>query len=156
LSHVTFGTHYRSVATFETAVLTALSSVYGIDIDQENVGQARGFLKADVAHHMKLQPATVPVTDGFWSAVDAILGTNIIRGDTLADTQKIRLAEYHWQRKAGYVIRAWSYLKEPDSQLDLFAEADPGPGRDEVAIHYSLLADNPEPVTASRTRTGVA
>lgn len=154
LAYVKFGGHYKSVATFETAVLKSLSSIYGIDIDLENVDQSKGFLKADIAHHMNLHLNTVPVSDGFWSAVEAILETNVIRADTLKDAHKIRLVEYRWQRKAGHVIREWSYLEEPDSQLDLFAQAPDARTLDEVAIHYSLLGDNPEPVAAKRTRSG--
>lgn len=148
LAYVKFGGLYRSVATFETAVLRALSSIYGIDIDSENVEQSRQFLKADIAHHMNLQLNTVPVTGGFWSAVDAILSTNIIRADTLKDGQQIRLVEYQWQRKTGHVIRDWSPLEKPGGQYDLFGEVPDECKRDEVAIHYSLLRDNPEPVRA--------
>lgn len=154
LAYVKFGGLYKSVATFETAVLKALSSIYGIDIDPENVEQSKGFLKADIAHHMNLRLNTVPVSDEFWSAVDAILETNIFLADTLKDAQTIRLVEYHWQRKTGLVIREWSYLEEPEAQMDLFAEAPDAHTRDEVAIHYSLLGANPEPVAAKRTRSG--
>lgn len=150
LAYVKFGGIYRSVGTFETAVLKSLSSIYGIDIDAENVEQSRHFLKADIAHHMNLQLNTVPVTGGFWPAVDAILSTNVTRADTLKDGQRIRLVEYHWQRKTGHVIREWSSLDEPDAQYDLFGEIPDDSQRDEVAIHYSLLADNPEPVRVDR------
>jgi hypothetical protein len=146
LAFVEFGRLYRSAATFETAVLRSLSSVYGIDIDPENVEQSRQFLKADVAHHVNLHLNTVPVSDGFWLAVDAILRTNVIRADTLKDAKRIRLVAYHWQRKTGHVVREWSYLEEPDSQYDLFGESPDTSQGDEVPIHYSLLADNPEPV----------
>lgn len=154
LAYVKFGGLYKSVPTFETAVLKALSSIYGIDIDPENVDQSKAFLKADIAHHMNLHLNTVPVSDGFWSAVDAILETNIIQADTLKDAQKIRLVEYRWQRRTGHVIREWSSLEEPESQMDLFTEAPDAHTLDEVAIHYSLLGAIPEPVAAKRTRSG--
>ena len=32
--------------------------------------------------------------EGFWSAVEAILNTNIVRADTLADAQVIELVAY--------------------------------------------------------------
>lgn len=150
LAYVKFGGIYRSSATFETAVLRALSSIYGIDIDRENVEQSRQFLKADVAHHMNLQLNTVPVSQGFWTAVDAILSTNIIQGDTLKDAQRVRLVEYRWQRKVGQVIREWSYLEEPEAQYDLFGEAPDDRSRDEEVIHFSLLAANPEPIRAAK------
>jgi len=145
LAHIKFGGIYRSVATFETAVLKAVSSIYGIDIDQENIDQSRQFLKADVAHHMNLQLNTVPVSEDFWNAVDAILESNIIRADTLKDAQQIRFVEYHWQRKTGYVIREWTYMEEPEPQYNLFEEAADSTLREEFAIHYSALAENAEP-----------
>lgn len=148
LAYVEYGTRYRSISAFETAVLKALSSIYGIDIDPENVEQSRGFLKADIAHRMNLQLNTEPVTEGFWPAVDAILHTNIIRADTLKEAQQIRLVEYQWQRRAGCVIRQWSYLEPPAFELDLFAQAPETADRDATVIHYSLIADNPAPVTA--------
>lgn len=149
LAFVERGATYRSVAAFETAVLKALSSIYGIDIDPENVEQSRGFLKADVAHHVNLQLNTEPATDGFWSAVDAILGTNIVLADALNDAHQIRLPEYKWKSKTGYVVRHWSFLEPPVP--DLFDEAPELPDCDEIAIHYSLLKDNPEPVAAPRS-----
>jgi hypothetical protein len=154
LAYVEYGTRYRTVSTFEAAVLKALSSIYGIDIDPENVEQSRGFLKADVAHHMNLQLNTEPATDGFWAAVGAILHTNVVRADALKDAQRIRLPEYKWQRKAGYVVRRWSYLEPRAFDLDLFGGTPGLPDRDEVAIHYSLLGDNPEPVKAWGTARG--
>lgn len=154
LAYVKFGGLYRSVATFEAAVLKCLSSIYGIDIDAENVEQSKGFLQADIAHHMNLHLNTVPVTNGFWSAVEAILATNIIRADTLKDARAIRLVEYHWQRKTGHVVREWSYLEEPPSQMDLFVEPPSARARDEVPIHYNLLGTNPEPIVTQRTRSG--
>ncbi len=154
LAYVEYGTRYRSVPAFEAGVLKALSSIYGIDIDPENVEQSRGFLKADVAHHMNLQLNTEPATKGFWSAVDAILHTNIVRADALKDAHQIRLVEYQWQRKVGYVVRRWSNLEPPAYELELFAPAPDLPDRDAVAIHYSLLGDNPEPVTAGGLSKG--
>lgn len=146
LAYVKFGGLYRSVATFETAVLRALSSIYGIDIDPENVEQSRQFLKADIAHHLKENLNTISASEGFWSAVAAILSTNVIRADTLKDAQNIRLAEYQWQRRTGYVIRKWSYLHEPEAQYDLFVDVRDQKHRDdEVPIHYSRLAHTPAP-----------
>ena len=146
LAYVKFGGLYRSVATFETAVLRALSSIYGIDIDPENVEQSRQFLKADIAHHLKENLNTISASEGFWTAVDAILSTNVIRADTLKDAQTIRLVEYHWQRKTGYVIREWSYLEEPAAQYDLFFDVrDQQQFDDTAAVHYSRLAGSTAP-----------
>lgn len=147
---------YRSPATFEAAALKALASIYGIDIDASNVDQSRKFLLAELAHHLNMQLNTVPVSDGFWSAVDAILATNILCADTLQDAKRIELVEYRWQRKTGHVLREWSRLEQSDEQPDLFGEVSTEPKLDAVAMHYSLLADNPEPATITAKGRGRA
>ena len=140
---------YRSTVTFETAVLRALSSIYGIDIDASNVEHSRQFMHAEVNHHVNLQLNTVPVTDGFWTAVETILGTNIVQADTLADAKTIELVEYKWQRRAGLVLRECSFMEESASdQMDLFAQSAYEPKRDEVPIEYGDLVRNPEPTVA--------
>lgn len=135
---------YRSTATFETAILRALSSIYGIDIDPSNVEASRGFMRAEVAHHVNLELNTVPMTEGFWGAVESILATNIIRADTLKDAQSIRLVEYHWERRAGFVTRTWSPLEEA-GQPELFSIYDEGAMADAAPLHYRDLPDNPRP-----------
>lgn len=148
---------YKSQATFETALLKALASIYGIDIDQSNVEASRGFLKAEIAHHANLEMNTMPLTEGFWRAVDAILGANIIHADALEDAMTIRLTEYHWERQTGYLTRGWSYLKEQETQLDLFAApADPRRDRDAKPIHFGELAYNPGPVLAGHAQKEAA
>lgn len=145
LAFVTYGPIYRSNATLEAAVLKALASIYGIDIDAENVEQSRHFLRADIAHHMNLHMNTFMPTEGFWGAVDVILKTNIIQADTLKDSKEIRFVEYVWQRKTGFLIRKWSFFEEPEDQLDLFEAFAEGASNDSEAIHYSQLADYPKP-----------
>jgi hypothetical protein len=137
---------YRSDATFETAVLKAVSSTYGIDIDPTNVDHSRKFMRAEVGHHLDHHGRSVTVD--FWSAIDTILGTNIVCADTLADAKRIELVDYHWQRKAGLVIREWSFLEE-DEHVDLFS-TEATPKRDEVPLVYGELSKHPEPTEATR------
>ena len=138
----------RTPARLEVAVLRALSSIYGIDIDASNVAQSRGFLQAEVAHHLNLHLNTTPVSDDFWRAVDVILHSNIVRADTLADGKHILLVNYQWQRKLGYVRRVWSPLEEDPQpvQSTLFDVAAPE-RRDDAPIHFRDLADHHDPVT---------
>lgn len=149
-----FRPHFRSASAIEAAALRALSSIYGIDIDQSNVEESRHFLGVEIEHHMNLALNTEPVTPGFMSAVDTILTTNIQRADTLKDAKSIRLVEYKWQRRTGYLIREWSNLEEADEQPDLFSQVPDEPTQDAVAIHYSVLADNPRPVVPTKRGSG--
>ena len=116
---------YGSGEEFEHRVLRCLASIYGIDIDRENVADSRLRLHAVTAHHVG-DPAAR--TEGFWTAVDAILATNIVRADTLADAAVIELVSYR-PGKAGTFLREWSTLEDPPpaAQMDLFALPDAPP-----------------------------
>lgn len=141
---------YGSGDRYEHRVLRCLVSIYGIDIDAENVEDSRRRMQALIARHVG-DPAMR--TEGFWAAVNAILGTNIIRADTLADGSVIELVSY--RPGAGCTFtREWSVLEEPeeDSQLDLFASLPGEPQRDELAVHYAELAANPKPTVAKTGR----
>lgn len=128
---------------FEHRILRCVASIYGIDIDEENVGDSRRRMHAVVSAHVG-DPATR--SEGFWSAVDVILSTNIVRADTLADAQIIELVSYQ-PGKGGTFLRAWSVLEEStDSQLDLFDVLADEPLRDAVPVHYTQLAANPKPL----------
>lgn len=141
---------YRTQVTLEAAMLKALSSIYGIDIDESNVEASRGFMKAEIAHHANLQLNTIALGDGFWGAVEAILLANIVCADALNDANDIRFIEWHWERRSGYVTRRWSRLIEREEQADLFAPATTAPDRDVAPLHFSMLESNPNPIRVSR------
>jgi len=133
---------------YEHRVLRCLASIYGIDIDQENVTEARDRLRAVIASHFNDNWNTQPPSPGLASGVDVILNTNIIRADTIVDARKIELVAYRPGRGVTFV-REWTFLEEPQSQLDLFGEIYGGePCRDAVPVHYADLAANPRPVEA--------
>lgn len=131
---------------FEHRILRCLTSIYGIDVDRDNVEGTRRRLYAVIAAHVG-DRATC--TDGFWSAVDVVLSTNIVRADTLADAAVTELVAYE-PGPAGTFIREWSTLDEstPDSQLGLFDILPDEPRRDAMPVHYTQLASNPKPVDA--------
>lgn len=134
---------YGTGAEFEHRVLRCLASIYGIDIDPDNIDDSRRRLQAVTTFHVGNPAAR---TDGFWSAVDVILATNIVRADTLADASVVELINYQ-PCEGGTFVREWSPLEEsePANQMDLFAL--PGePQRDAVPVHYTELAANPKPI----------
>lgn len=137
---------YGGGEEFEHRILRCVASIYGIDIDAENVDDCRRRMTALIAAHVD-DPASR--TDGFWSAVEVILTTNIVRADTLADAQVIELVSYQ-PGEGGTFLREWSTLEEPatDSQLDLFDVLPDEPRRDAVPVHYTQLAANPKPLAA--------
>jgi hypothetical protein len=140
---------------YEHRILRCLASIYAVDIDPENVTETRDRLRWVVASHIDNDLVSWSVSDGFAAAVNVILATNILQGDTLSQARTIEFIEYRPGR-AGTFTRAWSFLEDPPEveQLDLFSEPAAEPKRDEVPIHYGLLAVNPQPVTAKSERSG--
>ncbi len=120
---------------YEHRILRCVSSIYGIDLDIDNVIESRDRLRAVVQSHLDNDLNTQAPTDGLASAVDLILSTNIIRADTLADAAKIELVQYHPGR-GGTFTREWSFLKEPgnSAQLDLFGEIAAEPRKDATGL----------------------
>ena len=79
---------------FEFRIIFALSSVYGIDISQENIDQARARMKALIVHSYSTGQNTWVPEDGFYDSVDYVLETNIVLGDSLNHAEKVIFVEY--------------------------------------------------------------
>ncbi|HEX7646364.1 MAG TPA: hypothetical protein VF450_03015, partial [Noviherbaspirillum sp.] len=82
----------------------------------------------------------------FASAARAIVTSNIIHADFLADASCTEVIDYQALR-SGMFLRVWSVLDdsaEPEPIRDLF-HPEPAPKRDEVPIHYTELAAYHEP-----------
>jgi hypothetical protein len=131
---------------YEHRVLRCLASVYGIDIDYENVMESRDRLLAVIASRLDRDMNTVAPTEGLALAVEAVLESNIVVGDSLNEAHKILLVHYR-PTKVGFFLREWSYLEESGDpgQPGLFGGRVVEPRRDREPIHYSLLAEHPDP-----------
>ncbi|MGW9111871.1 hypothetical protein [Microbacterium sp. NPDC055683] len=132
---------YGIGAQFEFRTLRALASIYGIDINSENVEESRDRLRAAVASHIDMEMNTKPASSGFADAVDVVLETNIIRADSLADTASIMFVDYRPSRGHTFV-REWSPMQPAEEQglLAVF-----NTWQDTTPVHYTELARNPEP-----------
>ena len=137
---------YRDGEEYEHRILRCLASIYGVDIDPENVEDSRRRMHAELKAHVGDTNARAP---GFWSAVEAILTTNLVRADTLADSTIIELVSYE-PGVVGTFVREWTTLEETeaDAQLDLFSALPDEPQRDAIPVHYTKLAANPKPLAA--------
>jgi len=133
---------YRQATVYEHRVLRALASIYAIDIDPENVQECKDRLRAVINSHLDNDSNTRVVSEGFATAAEIILATNIICADTLKDAQAIEVVDYQ-PGPRGTFVREWSTLASPGNQLDLFSR----PKRDEAPVHYSQLASLPGPIT---------
>lgn len=139
--------HIRAVQRYEHWMLRALASVYAVDICADNVTESRDRLLAVLRSHYDLDANSTIPTEGFYPGARAILGTNILQGDTLKDATRMEVVDYHATRGHAFV-RTWSMLDDSErtrTPLDLFS-FDMEEKKDAVPVHYALLADNPDPV----------
>lgn len=118
---------------YEFALLRCLASTYGVDINEENVLEARERIRAviDAAHVFN----GGPVTAGFSAAAAAILHTNVVVGDSLHGADAIVFVAYTPLDGERFARKA-SYLEDP--KMDLFYEP-PAPMR---TVHYSELGSD--------------
>ena len=145
LAGVRFG-KVKSVTRYEHWLLRALASIYGVDISADNVEETRVRLLEVLRSHYHNDANTIAPSEGFASAACAIVTSNIIHADFLADASCTEVIDYQALR-SGMFLRVWSVLDdsaEPEPIRDLF-HPEPAPKRDEVPIHYTGLAAHPEP-----------
>lgn len=136
---------------YEHRILRSLSSIYAVDINQENIKESRDRLRAVINSHLDNDLNTSVVTEGFARAVEVILGTNVILANTLDDADKIELVEYHPGR-SGTFTREWSFLEEAPDDLFSYSTI----RKDAKPLHYSDLAANPRAVPEALTNSGKA
>lgn len=127
---------------YEHRILRALASIYAVDINEENVEESRDRLRAVVNSHIDNDMNTKAASAGFADAVDIILASNIILGDTMSRRGDITLIDYK-AGKGGTFTREWAPLDSQDEGLFAFLAP-----RDEVPVHYRDLPANPAPTTA--------
>ena len=133
---------YRQIPVYEHRILRAIASIYAIDIDPENVQECKDRLRAVISSHLDNDLNTRVVSEGFASAVEVILATNILCADTLKDANTIEFIDYQ-PGPRGTFVREWSTLASSGNQLDLFSR----PYHDGAPIHYAELASFPGPIT---------
>ena len=115
---------------YEFALIRCLTSIYAIDISDENVHEARGRMR-DLAkaaasfHHQDATPE-------FNAAVTAVIEGNVVIGDSLNNAADIVFVEYDALPNEKFA-RTLTHLETPD--LDLFyIPPEPLP-----IVHYSKL-----------------
>lgn len=149
LAGIRFG-KVRQVARYEHWLLRALASIYGVDISADNVDESRLRLLEVVRSHYASDANTITPTAGFIAAARAIVATNILHADFLADAATTEVVAYQPLR-GGLFLRNWSLLDdsaEAQSEPDLF-NPEPQPKRDQLPVHYTELAAHPEPTRAA-------
>jgi len=90
---------YKKQIDIEFYIIKAVASIYGIDISEENVIEARQRMLYEVKNFYSEKFNTKKPNEGFWDSINWILERNIILGDMLNKIQDIVLVEYTTPKK---------------------------------------------------------
>lgn len=85
---------YKKQNDFEFYTLKALSNIYGIDICEENIYEAKTRLHSLILEYYSFSQNTKKPNSGFYESVDFILDKNIQVGDTLSPENEIIFTEF--------------------------------------------------------------
>jgi hypothetical protein len=148
---------YTEKPAVEYHALRALASIYGIDICQENVTEAKQRLLASLQTFYKKALPRVKASAGFREVVDYILETNIQQGDTLNETEKLRITQFTWHHQTKTVEQAVFRLQDliqPPTQL---LALEPNPSEAIEPLPYLALAPKTlsSNITAEKPRVSI-
>lgn len=101
----------RKQREFEFMTLQAVASIYGVDIMQDNILQARDRMRVMVVDAYSEHLNTLKANDGFYPALDLILETNVQVGDMLNGVGKLVMTEFTTP-KPNHFARARFRLEE--------------------------------------------
>jgi hypothetical protein len=95
----TIKTKYRKQIDAEFYIIKAVASIYGIDISEENILEARERFFYEIKDFYSNTYNTKKATEGFWESVRWIIEKNIIIGDMLNKIEDVILVEYSTPNK---------------------------------------------------------
>lgn len=95
----TIKTKYRNQIDAEFYMIKAVASIYGVDISEENVLEARERLFYEVKDFYSNSYNTKKATEGFWGSVRWIIEKNIVLGDMLNKIEDVVFVEYTTPKK---------------------------------------------------------
>ena len=126
-------TRYKNQIEYEFLSIIAIASIYAVDIDIQNIREARSRMKERIIDHYSNVLNTRTRSEKFDKVIDTILKANIIRGDMINGINKIKFIEYT-SPKPNKIQRRIFRL------VDMLS-----------ACQSSLWADLPTPVTEFET-----
>lgn len=104
----------------EFSVLKILSTIYGVDIAEDNILECRKRLSGVVFEYLPKKSSA-----GFLLALDEILRTNLIVGDMLNGKEKIFFVEYSTPAKKLFKRRVYALTDMENGVEKIIAEAPP-------------------------------
>lgn len=132
---------------FEIKSLLALASIYGIDISEENIGEARERMLDFFLERSQLLLGKKRPGDYFENCARFIIDNNIVLGDMLNAAENIEIYEFAELPSLRIKIRVFSYsdLMHPESEIfddapSLFGHV-PFPIREESAMPFEQIGE---------------
>lgn len=124
----TIKSKFKKQPDIEFYIVKAVASIYGIDISEENVLEARQRMYNEVNNFYSNKFNTRKPNEGFWDSLNKVLEKNIIIGDVLNKFDEIILVEYttpktyYFKRQE---FRLAEHLKSKKDSVTLFNTGTP-------------------------------
>ena len=127
---------YKNQIDYEFLIVLATASIYGVDIDSQNIKEARLRMKERIIDHYSNVLNTRSRSEQFDAVIELVLKTNIIRGDMLNGINKIKFTEYTTPKPNKIQRRIFRLVDLlTASQSSLWADL-PTPVNELAAINY--------------------
>ena len=117
----TVSSRYKNQIEYEFLTIVATASIYGVDIDIQNVREARNRMKERIIDHYSNVLNTRTRSEYFDKIIDLVLKTNVICGDMINGINNIKFIEYTSPKPNKIQIVADSAKIEPWQNLQLIA-----------------------------------
>lgn len=115
---------YKKQIDVEFYIIKAIASIYGIDISEENVFEARQRLRNEINNFYSYKFNTKKANEGFFDSADWVLERNIITGDMLNRVHEVTLVEYttpknyHFKRQEFRLVDQFKDKKQFNSLFE--------------------------------------
>lgn len=96
---ITIKERYKKQIDVDFYIVKAVASIYGVDISEENVLEARERMFYEIKNFYSTKFNTKKASNSLWESVQWVLKRNIIVGDMLNQLEKIFFIEYSTPKK---------------------------------------------------------
>ncbi len=132
------------ISAFEFDILIALSNIYAVDIQQDNVIEARKRMHDIILDHVSKSKSSF----SFLGAVDNILETNIIRGNTLTMKKTLLFIDFQPQ----YQTRSFVLTKYSMKDLEEIADRTEPSNATDLNQAISRLKSPPKKASSKKNK----
>jgi hypothetical protein len=87
-------TQRKSPDSWMRACFFALSSIYGVDIDKDNINESRSRLRERLFEEAGQISKDISQNSDFWESIDFVLEKNIVVGDLINFPDQVEIADY--------------------------------------------------------------